>query len=315
MALVYSYLWDFGDGSSSTEPSPTHIYERPGIYSVTLVITTTDTDTNDVTTETVSKSDYIAVSYSPINARRTNKSFTLGLIGGEQGIGFSENTGEFPMPEARTGVIKVLDDNEQPHVVVLDFKNGTFYDITTRNGPKGSGLVEVFKDKVGININGYQTDDTNGYDIPCEVAFKEDKGELEKYFIEHLETNVYVRPDDEDNRDEIGFDDKGFLTGIQFEIEAYVDGEPDTYVAKAEDIGLKGNVVYDRKVEGHRVQTRFRSTKGAFSIVGRQIDYIAKDKPSKVEDRIMTEGDYQEVLVPDVFWFSRGTNPFSNRVR
>lgn len=31
-----NYVWHFGDGSTSTEESPTHTYQRPGIYEVTL---------------------------------------------------------------------------------------------------------------------------------------------------------------------------------------------------------------------------------------------------------------------------------------
>lgn len=31
------YLWDFGDGTSSTEASPEHLYPGPGIYDVTLI--------------------------------------------------------------------------------------------------------------------------------------------------------------------------------------------------------------------------------------------------------------------------------------
>lgn len=35
-----SYSWNFGDGESSTEESPSHLYEEPGAYSVNLVVTT-----------------------------------------------------------------------------------------------------------------------------------------------------------------------------------------------------------------------------------------------------------------------------------
>lgn len=32
------WLWDFGDGATSTEQNPIHTYEREGVYSVTLVL-------------------------------------------------------------------------------------------------------------------------------------------------------------------------------------------------------------------------------------------------------------------------------------
>jgi len=35
---VTSYLWSFGDGSTSTAQAPAHVYEAPGIYSVSLTI-------------------------------------------------------------------------------------------------------------------------------------------------------------------------------------------------------------------------------------------------------------------------------------
>ena len=35
---VQSYLWDFGDGQTSTEKNPVHVYQTPGVYSVTLTV-------------------------------------------------------------------------------------------------------------------------------------------------------------------------------------------------------------------------------------------------------------------------------------
>lgn len=50
------YYWEFGDGTVSTEESPTHIYSNEGKYSVKLTITTSTGGTGVVT-----KTDYITV--------------------------------------------------------------------------------------------------------------------------------------------------------------------------------------------------------------------------------------------------------------
>lgn len=36
---TYDILWDFGDGNTSTEISPTHVYEEQGVYSISLEVT------------------------------------------------------------------------------------------------------------------------------------------------------------------------------------------------------------------------------------------------------------------------------------
>ena len=38
-----SYFWDFGDGSTSTQSSPTHLYNNPGLYNVVLITTNQNT--------------------------------------------------------------------------------------------------------------------------------------------------------------------------------------------------------------------------------------------------------------------------------
>ena len=35
---VINYLWEFGDGTTGSGPSPTHTYDHPGAYTVTAVL-------------------------------------------------------------------------------------------------------------------------------------------------------------------------------------------------------------------------------------------------------------------------------------
>lgn len=52
---VNSCLWNFGDGNTSTEPNPTHVYPNPGLYSVSLTAQCPDGE------HATQKTDYIAV--------------------------------------------------------------------------------------------------------------------------------------------------------------------------------------------------------------------------------------------------------------
>jgi len=47
---IVSWLWNFGDGKTSTEQNPTHIYTNEGIYTVSLTVEEGD---GDYDTETV----------------------------------------------------------------------------------------------------------------------------------------------------------------------------------------------------------------------------------------------------------------------
>ncbi len=53
---IVSWLWDFGDETTSEEPNPTHVYTAEGTYTVSLTVTEADTDS-----DTETKTDYITV--------------------------------------------------------------------------------------------------------------------------------------------------------------------------------------------------------------------------------------------------------------
>ncbi|NBO56719.1 MAG: PKD domain-containing protein, partial [Actinobacteria bacterium] len=64
-----SYQWDFGDGTTSTSSSPTHLYSNPGIYNVVLVVgnpnTCNQTDTARFTIR-VLDAPTAAFNFSPV---------------------------------------------------------------------------------------------------------------------------------------------------------------------------------------------------------------------------------------------------------
>ena len=58
-----SYLWDFGDNSSSTQQNPNHIYSSPGIFDVSITVIT---DSFCVDTVTLKLNNIITVNPKPI---------------------------------------------------------------------------------------------------------------------------------------------------------------------------------------------------------------------------------------------------------
>jgi PKD repeat protein len=62
--VIDSWLWDFGDGSTSTEQNPPHIYETEGTYSVTLTVS------NGVDSATKTKVDFINAAGSTAENKR-----------------------------------------------------------------------------------------------------------------------------------------------------------------------------------------------------------------------------------------------------
>ena len=69
LGSVDDYYWDFGDGATSTEQAPVHVYMEPGIYTVSLTVNGpggTDTKTVVDLIEVYEENEYIGLTYLSI---------------------------------------------------------------------------------------------------------------------------------------------------------------------------------------------------------------------------------------------------------
>ncbi len=71
---VDDWLWDFGDGATSTEQNPTHTYTSDGVYTVTLTVTGPDY------ADTVTKENYISVGETVIALSVTPDAIDFGRM-------------------------------------------------------------------------------------------------------------------------------------------------------------------------------------------------------------------------------------------
>ncbi|SCG84728.1 PKD domain-containing protein [Methanobacterium congolense] len=95
-----SWLWDFGDGVTSTEQNPTHTYTKPGNYTVTLTTSNAAGSSTQTTKITVLKSD-VYVNIIPSNSNpQIGDTVTYKFKLGNNGPGIAKNvTFTYTIPE------------------------------------------------------------------------------------------------------------------------------------------------------------------------------------------------------------------------
>lgn len=92
----FSYLWDFGDGNSSTATSPTHDYGRAGVFTVQLLVTETLGMSGSAWANvTVASLPTVAIAANPSSASiGQSVQFSSSVLGGMRPITFSWALGD-----------------------------------------------------------------------------------------------------------------------------------------------------------------------------------------------------------------------------
>lgn len=248
-----------------------------------------------------------------VNAEIMDKCYHLGLKA-EQGGGWDEvRDGDWAWPTNQASIMTVIDEQGHRRLTVLDRRDQIRYIINTKDGPTGSGLVWRNRDKVDPNVAG------SGTDIQGGILRRYDFGEKRNYTMDHIETSVQIEPRKVANRGASGYTDDGLLDGQQFDAYLYRNGE-DSYAARAIDIPIDREIVFDRKTPGRPLQFELLMAMSDWRITGFEHHYSVYDIPQypkkNSNDVSMQATVNQNALRTPLFWVSRNhSNPLMNRAR
>jgi hypothetical protein len=296
---MLSWKWDFGDGSKSYEQNPTHIYQEPGEYTVSLTVQAGEYDIlldngeeSSPLSSTTMKEKYVLV-YQVDNKVQVDSCIRFATENNE-GVGWSEfenidgNNNYFARP-IENGVIIIQDENDVERCVIAseigcDTVNYEFttFDRITNLKPQFTDLADI--------------DGADGHEIYVEKHGREivaGNGEDENKIKDEMSW-LSIRPLDPDNRGREGYGSSGLRENQSVGMDLFVDGEKIIPSGKIEDIPENGDIVFvGTKTEARRIQYVVKLSKSEFVGVGIKHLLIKSPKCGSTVERTMVEYDYQ----------------------
>lgn len=129
---AYEFAWDFGDSETSDAKSPSHLYQTPGTYQASLVVTdTTNSKTSDTVTVSIRVTDFesplVSASASPSRgAAPLNVSFNTTTTGGSTPYSYEWDFGDASATStAQTPSHEYTDPGTYTATVTVSDANGT----------------------------------------------------------------------------------------------------------------------------------------------------------------------------------------------
>jgi len=318
----YSYgkdfQWDFGDGIKGQGAEVSHVYLLPGIYITTVTYVFDEfniwyqeggssgawgwycggpsTITEQITVIVTEK----------IKLYTLEKCYRLGMGTTVQGHGPSEYTGEnWPFPTPGLGGKECVDELNQVHEVLYDCVSGTFREIAMVDGATGTSETKKFTDDDYLG---------EGHEIDGSIELQEVNGGAENFLIEHEDTFLFHRPENEANKNQTGYDANGFRTAQSIDVQLIMDGDT-TLPLETDNIPAKAEIEFDKRKEMHRGRMKIIYAASEIIFTGIRQYFIAKDKGASLTQRVMVENGYQdEIQANRVWWLSRDPNPYRERI-
>lgn len=299
MAII-KWEWDFGDGDSSNEMNPVHIYPMAGEYVVTLTVTD-DFGVESTASNTVYVYDFDYSGNVP-NTSLTTKCYRTPVRGNE-GYGVSEykdgaNVGrDWIWPPALLQIGKCYDSMKREIILVLDSKTQREYQIND---------MDVWKDRAGT----YE-----GNEIWSEIHQKAHQADAgEHVSIRHIEHHEYFKSFDRKVMENAaGYDSEGLPLEMRVDNQLFSDEKVASMAAETKKIPRNGDLVFNEKVEARNLQLRTLVRGAPYLLTGVVPYYETVDKQQGPSLRVMSEDGYQEIMSSmPLFHVSRHYNPILN---
>lgn len=157
-----SYVWDFGDGKTSTEKDPQHVFNKRGTYTVKLTVNSDEGCTNSLT----------ATNY--LNVANFTSDFTVPAPVC-QGAGYEFKNTSTPVPASTTWEVDGM-----PAYAYTNSLYTTFYTtgphtvkLTNRFGDCTDAITKTIAVKVPPVINGFVAEPEHECGAPVKVNFKD----------------------------------------------------------------------------------------------------------------------------------------------
>jgi len=155
---------------------------------------------------------------------------------------------------------------------------------------------------------------TGAFPVPA-LWRPEDTGEHEHYFINDVESHVFMSPDDETMRDQSGFDSNGYPNDTQITLTAYEDSNPTEEKVHAINANRTNEIIFDRNVYANRVQYKLSANRP--EVIFREMlhYYRVIDEVSDPDSLIQTETDYEGNISNNLLvWLSRNPTALKNLI-
>jgi chitodextrinase len=168
------YLWDFGDGAMTTESSPVHVYETPGVYNVRLIALGHSGDEAEVihyATVEVYPTPVAAFTFTPDQVVAPNEPVVFYNLSDGEATTFAWNFGD--------GHASNLE-----HPTHIYREPGTYTVQLTVSNDLGCSSTLVHRDAVFATTGGYMTFPTAFTPDP------NDRGDG-SYQLDDLDNNIF----------------------------------------------------------------------------------------------------------------------------